>query len=85
MDEKKTPYLFKSGIKFDFNELKTATEFNVQVSLKEEDKFLNGMMKDLVKNLSFLSNDMFFSLIKSIVPLHVLNDYRFPLCSWHKT
>ena len=53
MDEKKTPYLFKSGIKLDFNELKIATEFNVQVRLKEEDKFLNGMMKELVKNLSF--------------------------------
>ena len=33
-----------------------------------------------MKNLSFLSNDMFLSLIKSIVPLHVLNDDRFQLC-----
>ena len=79
MDEKKTPYLFKSGLKLDFDKLKKASDFSGEVRLDEETTFLNGMMRELVKNLGdFLSNNMFFMFIKSIVPISVLNDDRFP-------
>ena len=79
MDEKDAPYLFRSGLKLDFEILKTATEFSSEVRLDEEKKFLNGMMRELVKNLGdVLSNDMFFLLVQSIVPMSVLNDDMFP-------
>ena len=60
MDEKNTPYLFRSGLKLDFEILRTVTEFSSVVRLDEEKTFLNGMMRELVKNLGdFLGNDMF--------------------------
>ena len=79
MDEKKTPYLFKSGLNLDFEKLKIATEFSGEVRLDEGKEFVNGMMRELVKNLGdILSNDMFFLLLKSIIPVSVLSDDRFP-------
>ena len=67
MDEKKTPYLFRSGRRLDVEKLNVATDFSDQVRLEEGKLFTNGMMRELLKMLGdFLSNDMFFYYIEAL-------------------
>ena len=53
MDEKKTPYLFKSGLKLDFDKLKKGSDSSGEVHLDEETTFLNGMMRTCEESRRF--------------------------------
>ena len=66
-----------SGLRLDFQQLKTATDFVGQIRLAEGKPFTNGMMYELQKSLD-INNSMLFSLLENILPLTVLNDERFP-------
>ena len=77
MDEKNTPYLYNSGLRLDFEQLKTKTEFTDTMRLSDGKTFTNGMMSELRKLLK-ISNDMFYNFLKSILPLSILNDENFP-------
>ena len=78
MDENQTPHLYKSGLKLVFKDLLTASDFQGQVRLVEDKVFTNGMMNELCKTLNTIGNNKFFELLKSIVPLSIVNDARFP-------
>ena len=78
MNEKDTPNLYNSGLRLDFEQLKAATDFSTQARLDENKKFANGMMDKLRKLLKNMDNNLFFDLLKNIIPLSIVDNPRFP-------
>ena len=65
MDEKNTPYLYNSGLRLDFEQLKTKTEFTDTMRLADGKTFTNGMMSELRKFLKNCFINMIFNYLEN--------------------
>ena len=79
MNENDTPHLFQSGLQLDLTQLITATAIPEQTRLDEDKQFTNGMMNELLTVCKSMDNNLFFELLKSILPLSVVNNPQFSM------
>ena len=63
----------------DLTQLITGTAIPEQTRLDEDKQFTNGMMNELLTVCKSMDNNLFFELLKSILPLSVVNNPQFPM------
>ena len=68
-DDDRTTYISISGLKLNFNEIKSATNFENITRLDEEQCFSNGLMSEFKEKVPSL---FFYEFIKCVVPLSIV-------------